>query len=196
MFSSDRKSHTESFWGVTWNKTFKKHWFASFFLAYVRHFRTSLMGHSQDLLLLRVPTVSELVGKLIAETGKDRKVTSGVGTIPSAGIIGRVRPQQGDECGCRMGRGKCIFLGRCKRSLVGKGKTASAANSFRENLGIRLGIRTRERSENMLFSEGRGFESCTGKTSICMGKRLGWVLSSLGMGMHCFWNCSQALWLL
>lgn len=129
------------------------------------------MGHSQDLLLLRVPTVSELVGKLIAETRKDRKVTSGVGTIPSAGIIGRVRPQQGDESGCRMGR--CISLGRCKRSIVGRGKTASAAKSFRVNLGIRLGTGTRERSENMLFSEGKGFESCTGKTSICMGKRLG-----------------------
>lgn len=129
------------------------------------------MGHSQDLLLLRVPTVSELVGKLTAGTVKDRKVTSEVRTIPSAGTISRVRPQQGDGCGCTMGR--CIFLGRCKRSVLGKGKTASAAKSFRVNVGIRLGIGARERPENTLFPQGKGFGSCTGKTSVCMGKGLG-----------------------
>lgn len=73
-----------------------------------------------------------------------------------------------------MGRGIfCFFLGRCKRSILGVGNTASATKSFRANLGIRLGIGARERSENTLFSEEKVFESCTGKASTCTGKRLG-----------------------
>lgn len=133
------------------------------------------MGHSQDLLLLRVPTVSELAGKLTAETGKDREVTSEVGTTPSAGVISRVRPQNV----AAEGEGAFFWKDEKDLSLLGKGKTASAAKSFRVNLEIRQGAGPRERSENTSLSGGKGAESCTGKTSI------GWAwlnVPALGMG--------------
>lgn len=61
------------------------------------------------------------------------------------------------------------FLGRCEGSVLEKGETASVINSFRVNLGIRLGTGARGGSEIILLSKGKPFESCMSEASICMG---------------------------
>lgn len=97
------------------------------------------------------------------------------------------------------GQEKVHCLGRCEKSILEKGETASVPGSFRVNLGMRLGIGTRERVGNkyIILLRIKYLKAAEGKC-VCMGKRLSrWIGTAAELcwcneelRIHCCLDCS------